>query len=178
MRAGVWSACSSRRARYLGVGRHRRYTSMTGPGMSIHRSVETSWRMSDSGNSGVSRSGVTGSPVPGWSGRRGGTGRSGMMLYQAVGMSSGARLNTIRSLTTQLLSSVPLYADYPPHPAPRSNAACSSGPSSPPMVSPDDNDVATKAERLADSRPELARLQALAGVAGAAAHGGGLDGVL
>jgi len=41
-----------------------------------------------------------------------------------------------------------------------------------------DNDVATKAERLADSRPELARLQALAGVAGAAAHGGGLDGVL
>jgi signal transduction histidine kinase len=38
--------------------------------------------------------------------------------------------------------------------------------------------VATQAERLAHPTPELARLQALVRVAGAATHGGGLDAVL
>jgi signal transduction histidine kinase len=36
----------------------------------------------------------------------------------------------------------------------------------------------TQTQRLTDQKPELARLQALARVAGAAAHGGGLDAVL
>ncbi|MDP9341115.1 MAG: ATP-binding protein [Actinomycetota bacterium] len=38
--------------------------------------------------------------------------------------------------------------------------------------------MATQPEKLADPQPELARLEALARVAGAAAHGGGLDAVL
>jgi hypothetical protein len=56
--------------------------------MSIHGSVETSWRISASGNSGAKRSGVTGSSVPGC---RGGKGwipacvMEGMMFSHAVG---------------------------------------------------------------------------------------------
>ena len=38
--------------------------------------------------------------------------------------------------------------------------------------------MAIHSQKLADTQPELARLEALARVAGAAAHGGGLDAVL
>ncbi len=60
MRAGVSSAFSSRRARYSGLGRHSRYTSMTSPGMSISRLVDTSCSMSPIGNSGARSAGPIG----------------------------------------------------------------------------------------------------------------------
>jgi hypothetical protein len=74
--------------------------SRTGPGTSIHCSVETSWRINASGNSGASKSGVIGSFVPGCRGGRGvipAPTMSGMMLNHAVGMSSGERSNLVGS---------------------------------------------------------------------------------
>jgi hypothetical protein len=56
--------------------------------MSIQGSVETSWRISGSGNSGARRSGVTGSWVPGCSGGSGcipASAIEGMMFSHAVG---------------------------------------------------------------------------------------------
>ena len=53
----------------------------------MYRSVETSCRIRSIGNSGARSSGPTGWWVPGCSGGGGGAGRSGMMLYQLVGIS-------------------------------------------------------------------------------------------
>src|SRR4051794_41943737 len=77
MRAGVSSACSSRRARYSGVGRHSLYASRTGSGIGISGSIETSWPISPIGKIGVRSSGPAGSPVAGLSGGSGGAGGAG-----------------------------------------------------------------------------------------------------
>src|SRR6266550_493327 len=71
------------------------------PGMSIHSSVATSCMSSASGNSGASRSGVTGSFVPGCSGGSGwipACTSEGMMLNHAVGMLSCDRSNRVGSI--------------------------------------------------------------------------------
>ena len=93
MRAGVPSACSRRRARTSGVGRHRRRMSSTSPGMSIHGSADTSWAMSAIGNSGARSSGPTGSLVAGCSGGWGGFSRWGTTLNQAWGSRRAASTN-------------------------------------------------------------------------------------
>src|SRR6185437_13263868 len=72
---------------------------MTSPGMSTYGSPVTSWRISSIGNSGARSSGPTGWPVPGCSGGGGGAGRSGMMLYQALGIWDSSRMNLVRSDT-------------------------------------------------------------------------------
>ena len=90
---------SRRRARKSGVGRHCRYTSRTGSGISISRSVETSCMMSDIGNSGARSSGPTGFIVPGCSTGGGGDGRSATRLYQTFGM----RVSSSRYLTLSLM---------------------------------------------------------------------------
>ncbi len=62
--------------------------------MSIHGSVETSWRINASGNNGARRSGVTGSWVPGCSGGSGwipACAIEGMMFNHAVGSWSWER---------------------------------------------------------------------------------------
>jgi hypothetical protein len=61
--------------------------------MSMYRSVLTSWRMRSMGKSGAKSSGPAGWRVPGWSAGGGGEGRSGTMLYQAVGISLSSRMN-------------------------------------------------------------------------------------
>ena len=63
-----------------------RYTSRTGSGISIQRSVLTSCSMSAIGNSGARSSGPMGCPVPGWSTGGGGSGRSAITLYQDFGI--------------------------------------------------------------------------------------------
>src|SRR2546422_5765177 len=93
MCAGVSSARSRRTARCNGVGRHRRYTSRTGSGISIHRSGLTCCMMSAIGKRTARKSGVTGSLVPGWSTGAGGTGMSALMLYQALGSRDSSRRN-------------------------------------------------------------------------------------
>src|SRR5665811_1732510 len=105
MRAVVPSACSSRRARASGDGRHSLYRSRTGAGISIQRSVDTSWAMSAIGNSGARAAGCRGSFVPGCSGGGGAVGRSGTMLYQCVGMSDSVRTAWVRSLLTDSYAS-------------------------------------------------------------------------
>jgi hypothetical protein len=66
--------------------------------MSIHGSVETSWRIRASGNNGARRSGVTGSWVPGCSGGRGwipAWAIDGMMFSHAAGSWSWDRSNLV-----------------------------------------------------------------------------------
>src|SRR6187200_2163984 len=98
MWAGVSSAFSSRWARYRGDGRYRAYASRTGSGISISRSVLTSWRMSAIGNRGARSAGPIGCIVPGWSGGGGGVRRSAAMLYQARGIRSSSRMNLVLRL--------------------------------------------------------------------------------
>src|SRR3989454_765837 len=93
MCAGVSSARSRRTARCSGVGRHKRYTSRTGSGISIHRSGLTCCMMSAIGKRTARKSGVTGSLVPGWSTGAAGTGMSALMLYQALGSRDSSRRN-------------------------------------------------------------------------------------
>src|SRR6478735_323892 len=95
MWAGVSSAFSSRWARYRGDGRYSAYASRTGSGISISRSVLTSWRMSAIGNRGARSAGPIGCIVPGWSGGGGGVRRSAAMLYQARGIRSSSRMNLV-----------------------------------------------------------------------------------
>ena len=97
MRAGVCRAFSRRRARYSGLGRHCRYASRTGSGMSISRSVETSCMISDIGKSGARSSVPTGLSVPGCRTGGGGEGRSAVRLYQHFG-------NRVSSSTAYLTS--------------------------------------------------------------------------
>src|SRR6266516_940467 len=76
------------------------------PEMSIHPSVATSCMISASGNSGASRSGVTGSFVPGCSGGNGwipAWTSQGMMLNHAVGKRSCDRSNRVGSIMRDLL---------------------------------------------------------------------------
>src|SRR5664279_2160233 len=105
MRAVVPSACSSRRARASVDGRHSLYRSRTGAGISIQRSVDTSWAISSGGNSGARSAPCSGSFVPGCSGGGGAVGRSGTMLYQCVGMSDSVRTAWVRSLLTDSYAS-------------------------------------------------------------------------
>src|SRR6266704_2024951 len=55
--------------------------------------------MSSIGNRGARSSGPTGCSVPGCSGGGGGAGRSGIMLYQALGICDSSRMNLVRSDT-------------------------------------------------------------------------------
>src|SRR6187200_104549 len=76
--------------------------SSTSPGMSIHGSVLTSCRISDSGNSGARSAGPTGSCVPGCNGGSGcmpACTIDGMMLNQAVGIWSCDRSKRVCSAT-------------------------------------------------------------------------------
>src|SRR6266513_472924 len=80
--------------------------SSTGPGMSIHGSVETSCKISASGNSGARSCGPTGSFVPGCSGGSGAIpacAMSGKRFSHAVGSWSGSRLNCTRSVISASL---------------------------------------------------------------------------
>ena len=104
MRAGVPSARSSRLARTSGVGRHRRRTSRTSPGMSIHGAPVISCSISVIGNSGARSSGPTGSRVTGCNGGWSGSGSRGRALNHAVGIFSAARLKRITSLLSALSS--------------------------------------------------------------------------
>src|SRR5437588_12961045 len=58
--------------------------------MSTYESVVTSWRMRSVGNGGAKSSGPTGCLVAGGNTGGGGDGRSGMMLYQRVGISDSS----------------------------------------------------------------------------------------
>src|SRR5215216_840194 len=98
MRAAVPSACSSRRARNSGVGRHSPYAWRTSSGISTSGSAATSWRISPIGKIGVRSSGPAGCPVPGCSGGSGSPGRSGSRLTQCVGVCSSRSRNLVGSL--------------------------------------------------------------------------------
>src|SRR4051812_5607827 len=74
--------------------------SSTSSGMSTHRSVETSWRMSAIGKSGARSSGPIGWPVPGCSGGCAGLGMSAAMLYQRRGSSGSGGTIFVSSLET------------------------------------------------------------------------------
>src|SRR4051794_41858423 len=91
MRAGVSSACSSRRARYSGVGRHSLYASRTGSGIAISGSIETSWPISPIGKIGVRSSGPAGSPVRGLSGGSGSPRGAGGRVTPGGGGAASAR---------------------------------------------------------------------------------------
>src|SRR6266511_4309569 len=159
---------------------------MTSPGMSIQGSVETSCMIRASGNRGARRSGVTGSWVPGCSGGWGcipACTIDGMMLNQAVGMSSGPRLNCTRSLIAPLLARNTRSRDYPPAPSsPSIPAIRASGRQGGPRGgrirrAEGERITAKQFERIGGPPREAARLEALARVAGAAALGGGVHGV-
>src|ERR1019366_8996836 len=95
MWAGVSRTRSSRWARKSGLGRYSRYASRTGSGISIWRSVLTSWPIRAIGKSGARSAGPIGWPVPGWRTAAGGIGRSATMLYQARGIWSSESRNLV-----------------------------------------------------------------------------------
>ncbi len=83
-----------------GVGRHSRYTSRTGSGISTQRSFVTSCWMRAIGKSGARSAGPTGCFVPGWSTGGRSNGRSAWRLYQAFGISDSGRTNFVWSVTS------------------------------------------------------------------------------
>ena len=91
------------RALQSGVGRHRRYFSITGSGMSIQRWVETSCSIRFMGKTGARSSGPTGLPVPGCSGGLIGVGMSDKILYHCLGISLSCRTTFICSIFFFLL---------------------------------------------------------------------------
>src|SRR6202521_3152408 len=74
--------------------------SRTRSGISIHRSVDTSWPMMAIGKIGVRSGGVSGSRVRGLRNGPSGSGRSATMLYQRSGSSSSLRRNLVGILSS------------------------------------------------------------------------------
>ena len=66
------------------------------------------------GNSGAKSSGPAGSRVPGWRAGGGGDGRSGTMLYQAVGISLSSRMNLCWRTVSSMVVMVPPWLDPEP----------------------------------------------------------------
>ena len=75
-----------------GEGRHCFYISLTGSGISISLSVETSCIIKPIGNKGAKSSGPAGCFVPGCNGGGGGLGKSEFILYQVLGAFDSSRI--------------------------------------------------------------------------------------